>query len=318
LTDPEGASTRLLALLEEARPVFEQADDHLGMHEVWRATASVEYAHGQVGASIAALERAAERSRQVGDIRLERSLLGEVAAAHFAGPTTAQRALAWLDGQTTEIAQRRPGLSVTRAFLEAMLGNFDESRVLLADVFERTGELGLPSSLASEASWFVETLAGDHAAAERAMRHECELLEQLGDTARRSTLACYLARSLYVLGRYDEAEEWIAVGERLSASDDIINQVLVRQVRGKLLARRGEHRVGEHLAREAVAIVERTDILNDHGDALVDLAEVLELTGKPNEAADSYRQALALYTRKGNLVSAGQVTRLIADQVSLH
>ena len=56
--------------------------------------------------------------------------------------------------------------------------------------------------------------------------------------------------------------------------------MLWRQARGKLLARRGELEEGERLAREAVALAEETDMLNVHGDALLDLAEVLALAGR--------------------------------------
>ena len=71
-----------------------------------------------------------------------------------------------------------------------------------------------------------------------------------------------------------------------------------------MLARRGEHAEAERLAREAVAIGEKTDILNGQGDAHADLAEVLLLGGKADEAAAALEQALERYERKGNLVMA--------------
>jgi hypothetical protein len=78
--------------------------------------------------------------------------------------------------------------------------------------------------------------------------------------------------------------------------------MLSRQVRGKVLARRGELEEGERLAREAVALGEETDMLNAHADALVDLAEVLALAGQDAQA--ELDKALGLYERKGNLVMA--------------
>jgi hypothetical protein len=44
-----------------------------------------------------------------------------------------------------------------------------------------------------------------------------------------------------------------------------------------------------------------------HAGALVDLADVLELEGRPNEAGPPLREALALYERKEDVVSAGRV-----------
>ena len=50
---------------------------------------------------------------------------------------------------------------------------------------------------------------------------------------------------------------------------------LWRQVQALVLAHRGEHAEAEALAREAVAIAERTDVLSHQGDGFCDLAEVL-------------------------------------------
>ena len=82
--------------------------------------------------------------------------------------------------------------------------------------------------------------------------------------------------------------------------------MLWRQVRAKVLARRGEHAEAEVLAREAVAIGEKTHLLNEQGNANADLAEVLLLTGKPDEAAAALEQALERYERKRNVAAAVQ------------
>jgi predicted Zn-dependent protease len=53
-----------------------------------------------------------------------------------------------------------------------------------------------------------------------------------------------------------------------------------------------------------VAIGERTDMLNDQGGAFVDLAEVLSLAGRLEEAVEALEQAKPRYERKGNVVMA--------------
>jgi tetratricopeptide (TPR) repeat protein len=80
--------------------------------------------------------------------------------------------------------------------------------------------------------------------------------------------------------------------------------MLWRQTRAKVIARRGERQDAEQLAREAVAIGEKTDLLNEQGDAYADLGEVLAINGRPNEADVALEQALDRYERKGNIVSA--------------
>jgi hypothetical protein len=87
--------------------------------------------------------------------------------------------------------------------------------------------------------------------------------------------------------------------------------MLSRQVRGRVLARRGESREGERLAREAVALAAETDMLNAHADALIDLAEALALAGQ--DASAELDQALALYERKVNLVMAERTRSRLAD-----
>jgi tetratricopeptide (TPR) repeat protein len=67
----------------------------------------------------------------------------------------------------------------------------------------------------------------------------------------------------------------------------------------------------DQLAREAVALAETTDLLCDHGDALIDLTEALRAAGCLEAATETARQALALYERKGNLVAAGRGRSLL-------
>ena len=104
-----------------------------------------------------------------------------------------------------------------------------------------------------------------------------------------------------------------AYAAELGASDDALTQMLWRQVRAKVLARRGEHAEAELLAREAVAIGEETDMLDAQGDVYADLAEVLLLAAKPDEAAAALEQALARYERKGNLVSTQRAQTRLAE-----
>jgi hypothetical protein len=87
----------------------------------------------------------------------------------------------------------------------------------------------------------------------------------------------------------------------------------LRQVQALVLARRGQHAEAESLAREAVAIIERTDGLNLQGDALCDLAEVLNAGGRGDEAAGAFTQALERYERKRNLATERRVRERLAD-----
>src|SRR5207244_2744246 len=166
-----------------------------------------------------------------------------------------------------------------------------------------------------QASLDVELWAGDPAAAVELGEEGCRLFGELGEQSFLSTAEGKLAQALYALDRLEEADAWAGRAAELGASDDALTQMLWRQVRAKVLARRAEYAEAERLVREAVAVGEETDMLNAQGDVYADLAEVLILTGKPTEAASALEQALERYERKGNLVSAQRAqTRLAGLQ----
>ena len=77
-------------------------------------------------------------------------------------------------------------------------------------------------------------------------------------------------------------------------------------------ASRGAHEEAERHAREAVALAAATDALDLHGNALVDLADTLALADRTEEAATCVADALRLYERKGNDVSAERARARLA------
>jgi class 3 adenylate cyclase len=311
-TDPEGRGRELLALAEAARPVLEDAGDDLGLFEVWSAVWSEEgLGRGHLSVGLAAAEHAAEYARRAGDKRRERNTAAMRTAAQVWGPTPVADALGWLD-ERDALGLYHAEPSFFRAVLLAMLGRFEEARAHRAASRMRGVDRGAEEAVAFNFDWEVETLAGDHPAAERWARAGADLEDRIGNLGGLSTTAGKLAQSLYALGRDEEAEHWSRRSEELGASDDIQTQMLWRQARAKVLARRGEHDDADTLIREAVALAEQTDMLNAHADALMDLAEVRTLAGKPGHGAQAAERALALYEQKGNLASAARTRALLA------
>jgi len=62
-----------------------------------------------------------------------------------------------------------------------------------------------------------------------------------------------------------------------------------------------------------VGLGEPTDWLNLRGDTLMDLAEVLRLAGRADEAASAVEDALRLYEQKGTVVSARKARELLEE-----
>jgi class 3 adenylate cyclase/tetratricopeptide (TPR) repeat protein len=310
-TDGGGPSADLLAVAEEARSVFARGGDELGLAEAWFATAWAELIRCRWAAMLDASRHALEHARRGGSARWEGELPVWQGTAMFFGPTPADEALRWFEEQ-----QAQHPVSLTQhAILEAMRGNFDRARTFAASADAAAAELGQKLWLAAGGMylWEIEMLAGDLSAAERAVRRSCELLGELGEVGHRSTAAGQLAASLYALARLDEAHEWTETAEGLAPKGDVSSQMLWRQVRARVLARRGDHATAEELGREAVVLAEATDMLNYHANALADLAEIYVVAGRAGEGRAHLEQALALYERKGNLVAADRAGRRLEE-----
>jgi tetratricopeptide (TPR) repeat protein len=125
----------------------------------------------------------------------------------------------------------------------------------------------------------------------------------MGEKTHFSTLVEVLSNVVYMQGRYPETEELTRECEEAARSNDVHAQIRWRAVRAKAIARKGEFESADELAREAVAFAADNDFLNDHADALLDQAEVLRLGGRRAEASSAVEGAVALYERKGNVVS---------------
>jgi hypothetical protein len=59
----------------------------------------------------------------------------------------------------------------------------------------------------------------------------------------------------------------------------------------------------ERVARDALAIVEPTDLLDLRGDVLLELAVVLRSGGRADEARKCIQTGIGLYKAKGNVVA---------------
>jgi tetratricopeptide (TPR) repeat protein len=223
--------------------------------------------------------------------------------------------LTWLEERETASGRDWP-LAHWRAVALGMLGRFDEARPILEEflrILEERGDLVNLGLFRSQSASQLELLAGDPVTAARYAEEGCKLLEEVGEQGYLSTSCCYLGQALYALERLDEAEAWAEKGRQLGDSDDSVTQALSRQVQAKVLARCGQHREAEALAREAVALADSTETLVLHGNALSDLAEVLELAGRREEATSALREALERYERKEAIAPARQARERLAE-----
>ena len=71
-------------------------------------------------------------------------------------------------------------------------------------------------------------------------------------------------------------------------------------------------RTRRSLTADALALVEQTDWLTDHADALMTRAEVHAACDEHAAAAEAMLAALALYERKGSVAAAENVRAMLA------
>jgi predicted ATPase/class 3 adenylate cyclase len=306
----------------QAIPVFERDDDHRGLARAWRLLSWAHNNRLRQAERQEALERALEHARRAGDRPEETLCLYRLASPPLHGPMSVPEAKRFLERLNDREGGDRTveaGVAFSMAWLEAMCGRFDEARELAGRAVAIQEDLGMrleAAGTAAEAFGFVEVLAGDLPAAERNVRNGYEALERLGEKAYHSTQAAELALILCALGRFAEADLLTDVSEETAASEDALTHILWRRARAAILAHQGDLDRAQALAGEAVGLAEATDALNIRGFTLMDLAEVLRLSGRGGEAIPVVERAIALFDQKENVVSADRARRKLAELVA--
>src|SRR5713226_844613 len=310
-TDP-ASKDEARQVAQRAISLFEEHGDELGLAKAWHLLGDVA---ATWGASEEALERALLYARRGGDQREAGDILWWLGVAFHFGPTRAEEGIRRCEEILAQAKHDRTleaGMLGILGGLSAMRGSFAAGRELFARGISILEELGLKLRMATRrtVSGAIELLAGDPAAAERELRWGYDRLEAMGEKIDLPGIAGQLAEALYRQGRYDEADRFADIGAQVGPA---AIRIRYRNPRAKLLARRSQFERAESLAREMVRLAEGDDNLNSHGHTLMDLAEVLCLAGHSDAAGPVVKQAIALYERKGNVVSAARARTLLAD-----
>ena len=305
------------AVVERVVPVFERDGDDYGLCHAFRLRAWLHWIEAQADAAARAWEQAATHAHRAGAEHERTEILRWVASSLFLGPTPVTDGIRRCEAIGREVSGNPATTAdVLQSFaaLHAMEGRFDHALELLANSSAVFDELGLTLITASghDRAW-IELLAGDPVAAERSLRAGYATLEEMGDRSLLCTSAAYLAQALLAQRRDEEAERFAQLSDELAAADDLLTQIIWRSVRGRTLARRGRLDEAEQLARQAVALAERTDFINHRADALVDFAIVLGQAGRLDDARAALDEGLRLYEQKGNTVAAGKARSELAE-----
>ena len=300
----------LRPLVEEALELFTASEDDAGLADAWAVAILLDHGALRWAPVRLAAERMVECAERTGDRLRAQEARIVLGPTYLYGPFPVDEAVAWFESQSHE----HPFFFSSLGQLEAMRGNFVKARQLCRSAREQARERGqlLPAAEISMQETEVELQAGEAERASEVAREGVAELGKLGEQGWLSTVAGHGAEALYRLGRDDEAWQLTDTAAEAGAADDVITQMLVRQVRAKLLARRGDHREAERLAREAVAWGEPTDALEVKANSYRDLGIVLAATDRRDESVEALDEARSLYARKGHTVGVARVDELRA------
>jgi class 3 adenylate cyclase/tetratricopeptide (TPR) repeat protein len=305
------SSEELRPLIEEGMELFTALQDDAGLLDTWSVAIMVDHGALRWAGVRRGAEQMLEHAERSGDrIRAVEAKVF-LGPAHVHGPTPVGEAIAWMESQRSE----HPFHLSSLGQLKAMRANFEAARELCGKARDRASERGqlLFAAEISMQESEVELYAGDNERASEIALEGVTELRRLGEQGWMSTVAGQAAEALYRLGRDDEAWRLTETAAQATSADDVISQMLILQVRAKVLARRGEHAEAERLTREAVAWGEPTDALEAQGNALRDLAVVLAAAGRHDEAVDALEAARSRYEQKGHTVYIARVDELRAE-----
>ena len=299
------------AIVDRAEDVFTRAGDDFGLARALHCRAAInsvyEFRYDE-------LEHTSERMR----LHYARagfapgSTLFMLAVAAYRGTAAVQdgivRCRGLLEAAGTPVWQSF--IMPMLAALEAMEGHFDDARTHLQEARIARQEFGDTSSLITSWAWLaaeVELLAGEPERAESILMHSRDGLRTAGETEWLATNTALLAEAQYRQRRFTEALSTSGDALQIAPPTHLTSLAIARRVHAKSLARAGRFDEATTLATETIALLEATDVLDEQGEALAAAGEVHALAGRTRESEQAWADAVAVFKRKGNAVSAARV-----------
>jgi hypothetical protein len=316
--EQSGHYRQALVTCAAAASVLESEGDLEGLAEAWLLVGKVHLWGSDARAGEEALERAAGYARQSGNRHVAREARRWLAVALLVLPIPADVAvgrverlleaaagdpwdeaailpeLAWHYGNAGRLADARAACRRARSILTASGAELD-------------------GAIAAMEAGRVELIAGEPAAAERALSRANEALRAMGEAGFRASVVGLLAEAAYAQGRFGQALRLTEEAEALAGADDYEAQGRWRATRAKLLARNGQFPAAARLADEAVTLVPAMHDSPEWAEFLVAQAEVHRLAGALDQAEASLRRALQFYEDRRMVPLAAQASALLAS-----
>jgi len=305
-----------VAVAAAAAETLRDVGDELGLARAAYLRSDLAWLAGDPVTSYAHLEEMLALARRAGSEFDAATALVFMSWCLVLGPCPVPEAIARCDalGRDAEPTGRLSLLG-GRAVLMAMLGRYDEARGDMARARAGFADLRLDMMAAylALAVAHAESLTGDPAAAERAVRHAGAMGGGAGDRWYESMITVDIANTIIAQGRDVDAAAAVARIDAVPASRDQEWLAKRHVARARFAAQAGDHARGIEEARAAVRVAEPTGLFLLRADTYRTLAEVLRGAGQTGDAAAAAGGALALDEAKGNLVAASATRRLLAS-----
>jgi class 3 adenylate cyclase len=293
-----------------AADAFEVSGDDVGLAEAALAISYLEASRGHVAEAQAWASKALHHALVAGRPREAVQAAGDLCQEAIAGPLPFDRFAV----TAHELLSR--GEPISRSTGHALIAaaalaagddlRFHEHEGRWRDVCDRHG-LAWFTAIHGLSIAAVELSVGRAEAAERRLREAREFLAAIGNVWWVDIVDAYLCEAV---GAQDRPREFLRLADAFEASVPVADPELLvgRQL---VLARahlvRGSAPEAEAAARRALKLVEPTDMVPQHANALLMLAEVLDARDQGDAAAVARSEAIAKLRTKGNLAAVGRL-----------
>jgi predicted ATPase/class 3 adenylate cyclase len=294
------------ATIERAFELYTSVHDSRGLARAWRLRAVLHLVRGECTPALPAIDQAIALARESGDRWLEARGRREACMIRHLGPTPAAEATLYIEASLGWA--REHGMRALEAVALSLLardaalaGDHEGARLRLveADRILSGASARVVRVEIATALCLVQTAAGEHALAERALRGAREQLAATRAKGHVAPISELLARTLLAQGRTDEAADELAACERVTAAGDVLTQGLRQGLLARTLAATGDPASALATAERALATVEGCDVPSVRAAVLLDAAEVYRLAGRTDDAARATTEAMGWYERKG-------------------
>jgi class 3 adenylate cyclase/tetratricopeptide (TPR) repeat protein len=310
----------LVTTADQARDVFAEYEDELGLARAGLVLADSLQRRGKYDDALAELERALDHSRAAAADRELANTLGAIGLALWHGPQPASLAARRCEELLAEFGRGRAAVQATLGFPLAVLYAIQGRREAAEECRLRTTD-AMRALAYAEAAVFaplLEALLLD--AADRPEAAEPLLLDALEAARELRAEGLVLPVSLELaqirLARRDPAGAARAVADcRIGAETRPRERAELLGLTARIAAERGNTAEADRLIAAAADAGQSTDSPAAHALALLDSARVRALLGQP-ATATAARGALDQYSAKEHAVGAARARRLLDERRS--